>query len=80
MSSFDKLKKVTEEIKKLKDKLKKLKSIRNTILIQLFKDKSSELISYNLFKNSDELLITKNDIECDNSSSDCEINSDSSED
>ena len=79
MSSFDKLKKITEEIKKLKDKLKKLKSLRNTMLLDLFKEKKSELISYNLFKNSNDILITKNDIECDNSSSECEIHSDTSE-
>ena len=80
MSSLDKLKKITEEIKKFKEKIKKLENIRNNILLEVFKEKNSEVISYNLFKNSDEILITKNDIECENSLSECDINSEESTD
>lgn len=79
MSSLNKLKKITEDIKKLKIKIKTYENIRNEIIQEIFKNNSANFINFNLFKNSDEILITKNDIECENDQSDYEVKSENTD-
>ncbi|ADO67213.1 hypothetical protein crov180 [Cafeteria roenbergensis virus] len=80
MSSLDKLTKITHEISDLKKQLGSLISKRNNILLELLKKSSSKFITFNLFKNNSDILITQNDIECENCMSETDIISDDNSD
>ena len=79
MSSFNKIEKVTDDIKILKQKINKLELYRNQLIQEMYKNKSTNFLKYNLFKNSNEILITKNDIECEDDQSDYEVKSENTE-
>ena len=62
MSHLDNLNSIINEIKKLKEKITNLEKQKIEIIQNYFKKNKSKIIKYTPFKNSSEMLLTKNDI------------------
>lgn len=66
MSYIENLKIISDEIKKLKKQIVILQEQKNKIIKEFYKKNKTKILKYTPFKNNSTVLLTKNDIECEN--------------
>lgn len=71
---------IDNQIKQLKKQINKLEKNKINILQQFYNKNKNKIIKYTPYKNNSDILITKNDIECENDieDSDYEISTENS--
>lgn len=66
MSTLQDILNINSQIKLLKTQILELENKKNDILNKFFNKHKTKIFKYTPYKNNSDILITKNDIECDN--------------